>query len=363
MSLVMLLAFAATTAPAQAGTDFTVNSDGDAADANPGDGFCATAGAVCTLRAAMEESNAVGGDFVIGFAPSVTGQILLTSPLPQMVISHMTIVGLGADQLAIDGANTYRVFESQFATQATISGLTIRHGRGTSGGGIQVGGGIATGGDTTLNRVVVTQNTANGITDSYGGGISVGAGTLTLRNSTVTENNATVTATGATDGHAYGAGIAVFAGASLVVDHSAVVQNTASVTGGSDAGAHGGGIYNQGPVEIRQSTISGNTATASGAVDSQFVTGGGLYEDNNGMLTTTGSTFSDNAVSQSGSGLFFSADGANVALVPTPDATAQSSIIANPNGATTAFPTAPLWSPPASTSTRTEAAASTRRLT
>lgn len=36
---------------------FTVNSDTDAADNNPGDGICATAGGNCTLRAAIQEAN------------------------------------------------------------------------------------------------------------------------------------------------------------------------------------------------------------------------------------------------------------------------------------------------------------------
>jgi CSLREA domain-containing protein len=37
-----------------------VNSAGDASDANPGDGVCATSGGVCTLRAAIQEANADG---------------------------------------------------------------------------------------------------------------------------------------------------------------------------------------------------------------------------------------------------------------------------------------------------------------
>src|SRR5438445_10327441 len=44
---------------------FTVNSTTDAVDANPGDGTCATAGSVCTLRAAIQEANAHAGDDTI----------------------------------------------------------------------------------------------------------------------------------------------------------------------------------------------------------------------------------------------------------------------------------------------------------
>lgn len=45
---------------------FTVDSTGDAADAGI-DGLCATAGAVCTLRAAIAEANAAAGPHTVGF--------------------------------------------------------------------------------------------------------------------------------------------------------------------------------------------------------------------------------------------------------------------------------------------------------
>ena len=48
-------------------TTFTVDDTGDAGDANAGNGTCATAGAVCTLRAAIEEANALAGAEVINF--------------------------------------------------------------------------------------------------------------------------------------------------------------------------------------------------------------------------------------------------------------------------------------------------------
>ena len=40
---------------------FTVNSETDARDANAGDGVCATSIGECTLRAAIEETNALPG--------------------------------------------------------------------------------------------------------------------------------------------------------------------------------------------------------------------------------------------------------------------------------------------------------------
>jgi CSLREA domain-containing protein len=47
------------------GATFAVNSTADAVDALPGNGVCATAGGVCTLRAAIQETRALGGAHVI----------------------------------------------------------------------------------------------------------------------------------------------------------------------------------------------------------------------------------------------------------------------------------------------------------
>ena len=47
---------------------YTVNSDVGDADANPGDGLCATSGGQCTLNAAIQEANADGDSSTITFA-------------------------------------------------------------------------------------------------------------------------------------------------------------------------------------------------------------------------------------------------------------------------------------------------------
>ena len=53
------------TASAGVPPSFTVDSTTDAVDAVPGDTICATAGAVCTVRAAIMEANALGmGGFI-----------------------------------------------------------------------------------------------------------------------------------------------------------------------------------------------------------------------------------------------------------------------------------------------------------
>src|SRR5258708_27679594 len=49
--------FLAASVAAAADHTFTVNTTADGVDANPGDGVCATSGGLCTLRAAVMESN------------------------------------------------------------------------------------------------------------------------------------------------------------------------------------------------------------------------------------------------------------------------------------------------------------------
>jgi CSLREA domain-containing protein len=64
----------------------TVNSTGDASDINPGDGVCSSGGAVCTLRAAIEESNALVGTDLIEFNIPGAGvqTIAPLAPLPEI---------------------------------------------------------------------------------------------------------------------------------------------------------------------------------------------------------------------------------------------------------------------------------------
>jgi trimeric autotransporter adhesin len=81
--------------PAHAATTFTVNSTGDAADENPGNGTCQTAPpGECTLRAAIQESNSFADADTINFAipGNVSHTISPASDLP-LITKPMTIDG------------------------------------------------------------------------------------------------------------------------------------------------------------------------------------------------------------------------------------------------------------------------------
>lgn len=83
--------------PVHAAT-FTVNSTGDASDASPGDGVCATAGSVCTLRAAQQEADALPGvdaiEITSGLAVAPSGDIPFATTLTLTCLGATCCTGL-----------------------------------------------------------------------------------------------------------------------------------------------------------------------------------------------------------------------------------------------------------------------------
>lgn len=82
--------------PVAAQTTFTVTDTGDAPDANAGNGLCATGGGTCTLRAALQEANALTGNQEIHF------DIAGTAPHTIQPASALPAV---SDPASIDGAS------------------------------------------------------------------------------------------------------------------------------------------------------------------------------------------------------------------------------------------------------------------
>ena len=114
---------------------FTVNSLLDTPDINPGDGVCATGAAVCTLRAAIQEANALAGADVITF--SVVGTITIATVLPA-ITQQVTITGTTTGvapfqpQVAIDANNPamglwFSSTASSTSSNSSVSGLAIRN--------------------------------------------------------------------------------------------------------------------------------------------------------------------------------------------------------------------------------------------
>jgi len=134
--------------PAHAAS-FVVDSLGDEADASVGNGVCATAGGMCTLRAALEESNANPDADTITF--SVTGTIALAAELPDLSSGNVTIAGSN-QTVTIDGsflAGWWTACLHLTSDSNTVKGLVIAN---CQGHGIELGGSGNTIGGTTASE-------------------------------------------------------------------------------------------------------------------------------------------------------------------------------------------------------------------
>jgi CSLREA domain-containing protein len=143
LSVLALLAFfVVTPAPPVLAATFTVDSTGDEPDASPGNGFCQTAGGQCTLRAAIQEVNALTpGPHTIAFnipiaSPGYNSSgywvISPASALPAITVGNVTIdgrtqpAGNGSwkhPRIVLDGS---RITGGANGLTITSSGNTIR---------------------------------------------------------------------------------------------------------------------------------------------------------------------------------------------------------------------------------------------
>lgn len=291
LCLALLAAFTIVAQPVNAAT-FTVNSLADAADTNPGDGSCDSGGGACTLRAAIEEANALADNDNVEF--SVTGTITLGSGLPN-ITQALTITGPGTDQLTVSGNNMVRPFYIASA-DVSLSGITIRDGFVDSGAPPFGGGIFVNSGALVLEAVVVRSNTAHS-----GGGIYT-QGTLTINNSTI-RNNSVSTSGG--DAFAWGGGIYALS-TTVTISNSTISGNTNSIDGAFNGAAAGGGIAGaNSTLLITNSTISGNLAKAINSTNRNTAMGGGIYTNIGGKtLTIHNSTISSNSIFASGTQAF-----------------------------------------------------------
>lgn len=205
------------TTPVSRPADFQVGAVGDALrdepDANPGDGQCATADGVCTLRAALDEAATAATPQVIALA---NGLYLLEDTLE--ISSDVTLLGNGPDKTRIHGA---RLVTQSGADTLRIENLTL------SGGGMTVGP------DSLIIRRV--RFTDNENPSTFGGAIQTTGSVLDIRDSTFDNNRA------------------VDGGSLMCFSCSGVIENV-TVTGGS-----GGGLTfaNSGQVALKHLTIVG----------------------------------------------------------------------------------------------------------
>lgn len=157
----------------QAQNVFVVDVTGDGSDGAVGDGTCATSGADCTLRAAIEEANATSNvdsstPDQIEFSVSTSNVISPGSPLPvvsdPVVIDGSTAPSGGQPRLRIDGGGV-----------SSGDGLVVQSGRSTvrglsfvrfPGSGLQLTGG----GGNVIQNCRIGDFLSQGSPAGYGNG-------------------------------------------------------------------------------------------------------------------------------------------------------------------------------------------------
>ena len=197
-----------------------------------------------SLRAAVNNSDLFSSENdVINFSAALSGQsIVLASEIQiRSVEGTLTINGLGANNLTIDGGpGTNRIFSINTAP-VTITDLTLTGGGGTGNTGSSFGGAIySVSSNLTLDRVHVTGNTAG----NADGGVSARGETFQISNSTFSSNTA-------------GTDCGAFSNRGTLT----VVNSTIS---GNSAANSGGGFCNYGTATLRNVTITNNTAGPAG---------------------------------------------------------------------------------------------------
>ena len=209
-------------ASAASSLSFSVNTTADAHNAQPGNGQCADSTGQCTLRAAIEASDAAATGSVTTITVPAGTYILSLGTLP-VTANAVVVTGAGPGATVIEGprpAAHRQLINVAAASTATFSQLTLTKGTASKASG----GALTNSGTTTLDTVTVTSNRS-----------------------------------------ASGRGLTNSAGAALHLVDTTVSGNMAATGGNSRQGGSGGGILNAGALSLNGSTVSGNYAGPGGA--------------------------------------------------------------------------------------------------
>ncbi len=261
MTLLCIFSFAITASPNAA--VFTVGETFDGADAEPGDGVCATLGGNCTLRAAIMEANALDGPDEI-VIPSGTYTLALGGNGEDSaaegdldILDDLTITGESADTTILTGnANKFRIFsilEKEDGGQPVvkINQLTLTQGLKSRDGAL-----IYNEGNLFLDDVTLTEAGTNSVA-------LMSKGALSISNSRIRNNFQ-----------------GVYSSGDLKIKNSLFSSNDSSSSNGNGAAL----ILNGGSATIENSSFTENKAGQGAAI----------YQNNRDILSIANSSFSAN---------------------------------------------------------------------
>lgn len=240
-------------------------------------GLCTLREAVARINAGMASGDCGGTDF--GVNDLITFNAGLASSTITLNGTELAVaasIDLNIDASAINGGITIdadqqsRVLSLGDTTVLTLDSVTVTGGSETNGGGIN-----ANGSDLTLKNSTVSGNSAT----LNGGGIYAYDGSVTLTDSAVSDNTSVQEGGGIYSTYNNGLSMA-----------------DSTVSGNSATTGSGGGVYCTDGCDV---TLSGSTVSGNSAGDA----GGGIYADTSGTITITNSTISGNMSTSQGGGI------------------------------------------------------------
>ncbi len=257
---------------------FYVDTFLDTVDANPGDGLAKDALGRTSLRAAIQEANALKpqpvkiflqtGTYPLTIASVIDASVNYPVPPPGSgydapaglqwsnassgdldLQGNITLVGLGVNRTTIDAKGIDRVMKVYAGSTVFITGLTLTGGNAPTN---HSGGGILNNGYLTVAQTRIVDNTADDGFSALGGGIAAWGGELMVRSSTLGNNQA----------------------------------------------SGGGGLFSHDASKSTLDSVSlvGNRANGIGQLHRHQVGGGGVFATENAKIQITNSTFSENQV-------------------------------------------------------------------
>lgn len=242
---------------------FVVDTFIDATDSAPGDGACMTDFGTCSLRAAIQEANALpGADVVLlgegEYRLAIDGIDEEAGASGDLdVHDAITLTGVGASLTRIDADGIDRVLDLHAGTPGmpvVLEHLTLQHGALDRFSNLHEGAGLRVGADVRVRLldVVVRENQALGFGAT---GIDT-RGCIDGRYVRVLDNGLSGAKT-----HALSGGIAVRGdGSCLHLADSEISGNRGDVAGALYT-------FDRSVVTIRRSLVANNTARFSGAME------------------------------------------------------------------------------------------------
>ncbi len=269
-------------------------------------------GAGSLRQAVINANGAVGADSIVFDPTAFANPQLITLSGGQITITDAVTISGPAAKATVDAAGKSRIFMIDVLnTNVAISGLALINGSVNQfyGGGILINDGAV-----SLDNMSITNCTASGSTQGYGGAVGTNGkvDSLVVSNSNISGNTAggggggimvygpcpvtftrcTIAGNASSGG---GAGVLLYSGSIFTVNECTFSGNSGNVGASSYVG---GAMYLRGSTStLRNCTISGNSAKSGGGIATT------------GSLTVQNCTIAYNSATASGGGIWQSGSG------------------------------------------------------